>query len=84
MNNKQSTVLWIGIAVFVLVALTTQTNFSTWHSDHGRGPAPRYPTGQYVSDVNYGPLFGRLISVVVVTGGLVYTLKDKKDEKPKD
>lgn len=87
MNKKQLTVLWIGIAVFVLVALTTQTNFSTWHSDHGRGPAPRYPTGptgRYVSVVNYGPLVGRLMSTVVVTGGLIYTLKDKKDEKPKD
>jgi len=83
MNKKQLIVLWIGILVFVFVALTTQTDFSTWHDDH-RGPAPQYPTGQYVSVVNYGPLVGRLISVVVVTGGLIYTLKDKKDEKPKD
>lgn len=78
MNKKQLTVLWIGIAVFVLVALTTQTMFTTIVREE------REPTGTYVSKCDYGPLVGRLMSTVVVTVGLIYTLKDKKDEKPKD
>ena len=76
MSKKQSTVLWIGIAVFVLIALTTQTMFKKI----GSGPTGR--TSIWI--VDYGPLVGRLMSTVIVTGGLIYTLKDKKDEKPKD
>lgn len=76
MNKKQSTVLWIGIAVFVLIALTTETRFKSVSSR----------SGSRVSTVvvDYGPLVGRLMSTIIVTGGLIYTLKDKKDEKPKD
>lgn len=76
MNKKQLTVLWIGIAVFVLIALntTTKTAFPT-------GPR-RYDECIWV--VDYGPFVGRLMSTVVLTGGLIYTLKDKKDEKPKN
>ncbi len=76
MNNKQSTVLWIGIAVFVLIALTTKTAFRKI----GSGPTGR--TSIWV--VDYAPFVGRLMSTVIVTGGLIYSLKDKKDEKPKD
>ncbi len=72
MNKNQSTVLWIGIAVFVLIALTTQTMFKKI----GSGQTGR--TSIWI--VDYGPLVGRLMSTVIVTGGLIYTLKDKKDE----
>jgi len=72
MNKKQLIVLWIGIAVFVLIALITKTSF-------GPGGVWNPPVV-----VDYGPLVIRLMSTVIVTGGLIYTLKDKKDEKPKD
>jgi len=83
MNKKQSTVLWIGIAVFVLIALTTTTAFKAVESRMVSG-GRRPPENTYIWVVDYGPLVGRLISIVIVTGGLIYTLKDKKDEKPKD
>jgi len=81
MNKKQLTVLWIGIVVFVLIALTTQTMFTTLVTPRGPHSASE---DLYVPKVDYGPLVGRLMSTVIVTGGLIYTLKDKKDEKPKD
>jgi len=61
--------MWVGIAVFVLLALTTDT-VQTISSRDRRVP------GAITSD--YGPLAGRLLSTVVVTAGLIYTFRDKK------
>ena len=65
-SKRQLRVMWVGIAFFVVLALTTKTSQSGWD-------------GQTVTD--YGPLVGRLLSTVVVTAALIYTVKDKK---PKD
>lgn len=69
MNRKQLIILWIGITVFVFFALTTQTSFSNRRFG--------------VIQTNYGPLFGRLISTIAVTSGLIYTFKNKKEKMSK-
>ena len=39
----------------------------------------RFYTGQNGDAItDYGPMAARLLSTVIVTGGLIYTLKDKK------
>jgi len=65
MNKKQLVVMWIGIAVFVFFGVTTETKF---------------PSGirEYVMD--YSQLVVRLVSTVLVTGGLIYTFRNKKDK----
>jgi len=74
MNWKQIICMWLGIIVFVLVALNTKTHF-----DYGGGF-----DGPCGVAVDYGPLIARLVSTVIVACGLIYTLRDKKDNKSKD
>jgi len=71
MNKNQIILMWIGIAVFVCFALTTKTISQ---------PGP-YKDSLYITD--YGPLVTRLVSTVLVTVALIYTLKNKKS-KAKD
>lgn len=71
MNKKQLIIMWIGIAVFIYFGLTTKTHYT-------------YRQGRInpvVAVTDYGPMTVRLVSTVLVTGGLIYTFKDKK---PKD
>jgi len=68
MNKKQLVVMWVGIAVFIFLGVTTETKF-------------RYQRGISGSAMDYSQLVVRLFSTVLVTGGLIYTLKGKK---PKD
>jgi hypothetical protein len=68
MNKKQKIIMWVGIAIFVFIGLTTETSFGM--------------RGVYWTD--YGPLIARLVSTAVVTLGLIVTFKDKKDNKTKD
>ena len=65
MNKKQLVVIWIGIAVFIFLGVTTETKFG----------------GRLDYAVDYSQLVVRLVGTVLVTGAMVYTLKDKK---PKD
>jgi len=66
MNKKQLVVIWVGIAVFIFLGVTTETKFSS---------------GMREYTIDCSQLVVRLVSTVLVTGVLVYTLKDKK---PKD
>jgi len=63
MNKKQLVCMWCGIAVFVFVGLITVES-SSWHSFEWKDYAPLL--------IIYWP------SVAVVTGGLIWTFKDKK------
>lgn len=59
MNKSQLIALWIGIAFFVIFGLSTPTQYR-------RG-------GGFLTD--YGPLTVRLVSTLLVTAGLIITLK---------
>lgn len=84
MNKKQIKVLWIGIPIFVLIGLFPPLK--------SRSPKPISRTNmpQIItvfdsgSKVDGTKLFVYWSIIVVLTGGLIYTFKDKKDEKPKD
>lgn len=69
MNVRQLIIMWVGIAVFVYFAFTTQAVFVMT---------------PYYQDVRYGPLIARLATTAAVTIGLLFTFADKKDEKSKD
>jgi hypothetical protein len=76
MSTKQKIVLWVGILVFVLLGL-----FETAEIQQRRTRATIVGS---TSKATYAPVFIHLTVVAVVTGGLLVTLKDKKDKKPKD
>ncbi len=71
MNKKQLICLWGGIVVFVFIALTTLTEVSA----NIFGGNQKY---------EYGTLVVRLLCTVIVSGGLIYTLKDKERKNDKD
>ncbi len=76
MNKKQTVVMWVGVAFFLLCA---------WNPKWGQLPdfrehSYRY-NNQHVFDDGLTALIARLSSTVIVTGLAVYTLRDKK---PKD
>lgn len=82
MNKKQLVVLWIGIIIFALVSLDPP------RKSHPR-PIRRTNDAPIVEIIVTGGVDGaKLLSrwsiIIVLTGGLIYTLKDKKEEKPKD
>ena len=62
MNKKQLVVTWVGIAVFIFLGVTTQTQFGLWE----------------YTRIDYSQLVVRLVSTVLVTVALLYTFKDKK------
>jgi len=66
MNRTQLIVLWVGIAVFIVLGLTTPTAY------FGARSIPPWN--------DYGPLIVRLSGTVLVTAALIYTLKDKKKD----
>ena len=68
MNKRQIIVMCVGIAVFVYIAWITSTIY----------PIGEKGTPSYAFETDYGPLAKRLASIVLVTAGLIYTLKDKK------
>ncbi|MHC4541134.1 MAG: hypothetical protein ACYS74_15350 [Planctomycetota bacterium] len=72
MNKRQLIILWVGIAVFILFGLTTDTRF--FETDLYIGAADATKT--HLTD--YGPLTVRLTSTIFVTVALIYTLKDNK------
>ncbi len=69
MNRKQLIVLWVGIVVFVLVTLNPRSGY--------RGEIRWWPASLLKLLASWG-------IVVVVTGGLIVTLRNKKDDKPTD
>ena len=66
MNKKQIIVMWVGIAVFICIGSATTTR------DHS------FVLNSSSRTRDYGPLIVRLASTVLVTTGLIYTLRDKK------
>lgn len=77
MNRKQLIIMWIGIAIFIYFGLTTKTHYT-----YG-GPRSRYG-GNNVALTDYGPVAVRLLGTILVTAGLMYTLKTKKSKDEKD
>lgn len=83
MNKKQTTVLWVGILIFVLIGLFPPLK--------SRSPKPISRTNMpqiitvFDSDskVDVNQLFVYWSIIVVLTGGLIYTLKDKKTRSQK-
>ncbi len=80
MNRKQMIVLWIGITVFVLMGL-----FPPFIASLPSGYGGRQRYYQFILSI-YGNidiirLCVQWAMVAVITGGLIYTLKDKKDDK---
>lgn len=68
MNKKQIKVMWVGIAVFILFLMFTETSWCNW-SKRKR---------QFISSTDYKPLAIRLVSTVLISAGLIVTLRDKK------
>ena len=82
MNKKQMIVLWIGIIIFVLVSLHPP------RKSHPR-PIRRTTDAPIVEVIGAGnvdgvKLLSRWLIIIILTGGLIYTIKDKKDKKLKD
>jgi len=61
MNKKQLKIMWVGIAVFVVLAFSVPTKYSTGYGTYG----------------SYRYLCTSLVSTVIVTTALIYTFKDK-------
>ena len=67
MNKSQLIVLWVGIAFFIIFGLSTPTQYR-------RG-------GGFLTDAepvyltDYGPLTVRVVTTLLVTAGLIITLK---------
>ncbi len=80
MNRKQMMVLWIGITVFVLMGL-----FPPFIAPLPSGYGGRQRYYQFILSI-YGNidiirLCVQWAMVAVITGGLIYILKDKKDDR---
>jgi len=81
-NKKQKIVLWIGIIIFVLVSLNPprkshRTPLRRRASFDGRDNAPIVVvTG--AGDIDGAKLLSSWSIIIVLTGGLIYTLKDKR------
>lgn len=72
MNKKQKYCLWIGIIAFAFVGLTSQIgNIYTANTTTD--------TIVYISK-----LLVRWVVIGVVTAGLIYTFRDKKDKKSRE
>jgi len=76
MNKNQKVILWIGIAVFLLLGL-----FPPNTSHFGFGALLFELSDRTIS---YRKLLVGWTIVAVLTGGLIYTLKDQKYKKTKD
>lgn len=84
MNKKQKIILWIGIALFVLVGLNPHYPRQVSRIVRKGAPAPVRKTKLSWGPKDPGRLFCYWTMIAVVTGGLLVTLKDKKDKEPKD
>lgn len=96
MNWKQKICLWIGIAVIVLMGLFPPWVFqvkSTYVNelvDAGYAFITNPPHYLFRGDIKIGAsielarLAVQWAIVAVITGGLIVTLADKKDKKPKE
>lgn len=87
MNKKQLICMWVGIAVFVCLGYFSVARdpleFFGLVRDPFQAFADSYSNSTSNRNYNYGPLIVRLSGTVLVTVGLICTLKDKK-AKPKD
>jgi hypothetical protein len=87
MNRKQIICLWIGIIIIVLMGI-----FPPWSAYKGDGEC--YLLHKFIlfqpaeknipARIDTGHLFVQWIMVAVVTGGLIFTFRDKKEKKLKE
>ena len=82
MSKTQLKVLWVGIGVLVLMGLFPPDEYqrNVIPSGLGGDEPSRYSFILTVRDVAFCELFIQWVIVAVVTGGLIYTLKDKKKD----
>jgi len=89
MNNNQKIVLCIGIIAFILVGLfppwmfvrsTNQIYMSLGYHYFLNPPKidQQTPLNSVLTQINFPRLWSQWVMVVVVTGGLIALLKDKK------
>jgi len=89
MNKKQKIVLWIGIIIFVLVSLNPpqKSHRTPLRPSRRRASRDNAPIVNVVvigaGDVDGAKLLSHWLIIIVLTGGLIYTFKDRKDKKPK-
>ena len=94
MNDRQKICLWLGIAVIVVMGIFPPTRRGAVRYPAGiRHPGrpqeilwvkPGYTflfTAK-ASEIGFDKLFLQWAVAAVVTGGLIYAFKDKKDQKP--
>lgn len=74
-------VLWAGIAAVVLICLFPPTKWQTTRGQIGWKGLSVWPISSKITDT--GRLLGYLVAVSVVTGGLIYTLRDKEEKTRK-
>ncbi len=76
MNRTQLKVLWVGIGIFVVMGLFPPY----WQRSVGHGSGIAYSFILNTRDVAFTHLFIQWAIVAVITGSLIYTLKDRKKE----
>jgi len=74
MNRTQLMVLWIGIGIIVLMGFFPPAESHTPLDSYAEG----YSFIMIVDDIAFSRLFVQWAIVAAITGGLLYTLKDKK------
>jgi hypothetical protein len=75
MNKKQIIVMWVGIVIYIIIGLNTETTETAYGHRYSNDPIKSVAV---TSD--YGSLFVRLSGTVLATIAAIYTLKDKKTE----
>jgi len=75
MSKTQLVVLWVGIGIIVLVHFFPPGEYSVW----GNGVEYKFILNS--PNISISRLFIQWAIVAVVTGGLIYTLKDKKKDR---
>jgi len=93
MNTSQKVALWVGIGVLVLmlvfppwVGIQSLSRTANITNVYPLGYAPLFspPPAGAGKQVDFGRLSIQCLAVVLVTGGMIYTLKDSKDKGEQD
>jgi len=88
MSKTQLKVLWVGIGIFVLMGLFPPRKSVMYITPIGAGFEEWKKPARYgfiltmsTQNIALNNLFIQWAIVAVVTGGLIYTLKDKKKDR---
>ena len=85
MNKKQKVVMWVGIIIIVLMTLFpvertrhTVSGFRDGSSDYGYEYEVNFLFLMEPYQIEFSKLLLQYTVVILITGGLIVTLKDKK------